>query len=265
MMFIVFLLLITSVQTSDYTLTIDEKSPLAQPIFRFPDSADLVKNFQSTFSLTNNQTELVLTKTIDRDYWCAQGICSCERCSFVLEFLAVDHRQAKFVTLNVTVNDLNDHTCQFLDVQQRLSLSESIQVGHRFPLARAIDEDGGINGQLTFELLPKDDDDEHFQLEVINLSSNEYAIYGLVTRPLDRERRDRYQLVLQGRDHGVPQARSNRINVTIEILDENDNAPKFNQTEYSIQVNRSRVELSARRGKHRALLLVSAREHADRE
>ena len=244
-MFIVFLLLITSIVGSDFILTVDEKSPIDQAIFRFPSSSDLLKNFHSTFALTNNQTELILTRTIDRDHWCAQGICSCEKCSFVLEFVSTDSRQAKFFTLNITVNDINDHTCQFLDVQQRISLSESIQVGHRFPLARAIDEDGGINGQLTFELLPNDDG--HFQLDVVNLSSNEYAIYALVKRPFDREMLERYQLVLQGRDHAVPQPRSNRINLTIEILDENDNAPKFNQTEYSIQVDRSSFERTKRK------------------
>ena len=232
-MFILLLLLVVLpfVSTFDYSLIIDEKTSISESIFEFPRSYDLVNNFQSNFNLTRNNRHLVLTKLIDRDYWCAQNICACDRCSFILEFFSNDDRT--FSTLNITVTDLNDHACQFLDVQTNISLSESIQIGHRFPIARAIDNDSGLNGQLSFELLNHHDE---FQLNLVTLSTNEYAIYGLVKRSLDRERMDRYELIIEARDHGQPESRTNRTKVTIWVLDENDNAPQFNQTEYSIQV-----------------------------
>ncbi|CAF4557885.1 unnamed protein product, partial [Rotaria sp. Silwood2] len=137
-----------------------------------------------------------------------------------------------FSTINITINDINDHTCQFFDVQTNISLSESIQIGHRFPIARAIDYDSGINGKLSFKLLNNED---YFQLDIITLSINEYAIYGIVKQSLDREINEKYELIIEARDHGLPRSRINRTKITIELLDENDNAPKFSQLEYSIQ------------------------------
>lgn len=223
--------LIWSIRSFDYSLTIDEKSSIEQPIFHFPLSYELINNFQSNFHLTNNQQDLVLTKIIDRDLWCSQSICSCEICSFTLQLFSNEN---KFSTINITINDINDHSPQFLDIQRNISLSESIQIGHRFPIARAIDYDSGENARLTFDLLQRGD---YFQLDIVTLSSNEYALYGVVERTLDREILEEYPLVIKVHDHGTPQNRSNQMNITIEILDENDNAPKFDQTEYSISVS----------------------------
>jgi hypothetical protein len=231
--------LISFVNTFDYSLIIDEKSPIDKPIYHFPYSYELVNNFQSNFNLTTNNTDLILTKIIDRDYWCLLNICSCDSCSFILELVTNINQQAIFSRINITINDINDHSCQFLDIQTNISLSESIQIGHRFPIARAIDYDSGVNGQLSFKLVNNYKD--YFQLDIITLSYNEYAIYGIVKHSFDREIKEQYHLIIQAYDHGISQVRRNQTNITIDILDENDNAPKFNQTEYSIQVRDIRV------------------------
>jgi hypothetical protein len=57
-----------------------------------------------------------------------------------------------------------------------------------------------------------------------------------VKHSFDRELNERYDLIIEARDHAIAEVKVNRTKVTIWILDENDNAPKFNQTEYSIQV-----------------------------
>ncbi|CAF3933894.1 unnamed protein product [Rotaria sp. Silwood1] len=224
--------LVSFVKTSDYSLIINEKSSIDKPIFNFPHSYELINNFQSNFNLTNNNTKLILTKYIDRDDWCRQNICSCDYCSFILELFSNHNQIPKFSTINITINDINDHTCQFFDIQTNILLSESIQIGHRFPITRAIDYDSGMNGELSFKLLNNED---YFQLDIIILSINEYAIYGIVKQSLDREINEKYELIIEARDHGFPQERINRTKITIELLDENDNAPKFNQNEYSIQ------------------------------
>lgn len=220
--------------TEDYSLTISEKTSINQPIYHFAHPYELITNFQSTFNLTNSKKSLILNKLIDRDYWCAQNICSCEHCSFLLEFISNENRTAPiFSTMNITITDLNDHAAQFLDIQTNISLSESIQIGHRFPIARAIDYDSGKNGQLTFRLL---ENSQIFDLNIIPLSTNEYAIYGIVKHGLDREVKDKYELTIEARDQGMTEVKTNRTRVNIWILDENDNAPQFNQTEYSIHV-----------------------------
>ena len=235
MIYIIYLfVIISSVQTFDYSLIINEKSSIDQVIYRFPRSYELINNFQSNFNLTNNNTDLILTKIIDRDYWCSVNICPCDYCSFVLQLFSNDNQMPIFSTINITINDINDHTCQFLDLQTNISLSESIQIEHRFPITRAIDYDSGNNGRLAFKLLNNQD---YFQLDVVPLSNNEYAIYGIVKKLLDREANAKYELMIEGRDFGSPQPRINRTKVIIQVIDENDNAPKFNQTEYSIKVD----------------------------
>lgn len=229
------LIFLPFVAASDYSVKIEEKSLINKTIFEFSRSYELLNNFQSSFSLTNNNRNLVLTKIIDRDYWCLQNICSCEYCSFMLELFSNDDKTSvTFSTINITITDINDHACQFLDVQKSIFLSESIQIGHRFPIARAIDYDSGVNSQLSFKLI---DNDDYFELNIIKLSSNEYALYGIVKRSFDRELKEKYDLTIEAHDHGISQVRFNRTKVTIWVLDENDNAPKFNQTEYSIQVS----------------------------
>lgn len=233
MLLLVFLLPLVS--TTDYHLRLDENTSINQSIYQFPRSYELVTNFQSNFHLTNENRSLILTKFIDRDAWCSANICSCESCSLILELFAHDEQTLLpiFSTINITILDLNDHSCQFLDIQTNISLSESIQIGHRFPIARAIDADSGINGQLSFQLL---ESSAFFDLNIIKLSSNEYAIYGIVKRAFDRELTEKYDLIIEARDHAIEHVRTNRTQVIIWILDENDNAPKFNQTEYSIPV-----------------------------
>ncbi|CAF3314292.1 unnamed protein product [Rotaria socialis] len=224
--------LVSLVKTSDYSLIIDEKSSIDKPILNFPHSYELINNFQSNFNLTNNNTKLILTKMIDRDEWCAKNICPCDYCSFILELFSNHNQIPKFSTVNITINDINDHTCEFFDTQTNISLSESIQIGHRFSIARAIDYDSGMNGKLSFKLLNNED---YFELDIITLSMNEYAIYGVVKKSFDREINEKYELIIEAHDHGLLQTRFNRTKVIIELLDENDNAPKFNQIEYSIQ------------------------------
>jgi hypothetical protein len=233
MFFLLFLL--PFVSTTDYSIKIEEKSSINQTIYEFSRSYELLNNFQSNFNLTNNNKSLILTKIIDRDYWCSQNICSCDYCSFILELFSNDEKISRpiFSTINITITDINDHSCQFLDIQTNISLSESIQIGHRFPIARAIDYDSGINGQLSFQLL---DNKDYFDLNIIKLSTNEYAIYGIVKHAFDRELNEKYNLTIEAHDHAIEQVKVNRTKITIWILDENDNAPKFNQTEYSIQV-----------------------------
>lgn len=228
-----FVLQSLSIKSFDYSLTIDEKTSIDKIIFQFDHSYELVTNFQSNFKLINNQKDLILTKTIDRDHWCSINLCSCQTCSILLQLFSNENQSEKFSTINITINDVNDHAAQFLDIQHKIYLSESIPVGHRFVMSRVIDVDSGLNGKLSFELRQNED---YFDFDIVSLSNNEYALYGLVKRQLDRELFQEYSLMIYARDYGSPNSKSNQTKITIEILDENDHSPTFNQTEYSIKV-----------------------------
>lgn len=55
-------------------------------------------------------------------------------------------------------------------------------------------------------------------------------------RIFDREEQSRYEIYLEAHDHG-DQSLSNTLNFSLVILDENDNAPKFDYEFYSINVS----------------------------
>jgi hypothetical protein len=60
-----------------------------------------------------------------------------------------------------------------------------------------------------------------------------HSIY--VAKQLDREIRDHYQLTVVATDHGV-ERRSSAVNVTVNILDNNDNKPLFVNTTYTMYI-----------------------------
>ena len=64
------------------------------------------------------------------------------------------------------------------------------------------------------------DNNDYFQLDIIKLSINEYAIYGIIKHSFDRELNEKYDLIIEARDHGISEVRVNRTNVTVWILDE---------------------------------------------
>ncbi|CAF5015708.1 unnamed protein product, partial [Rotaria socialis] len=55
-------------------------------------------------------------------------------------------------------------------------------------------------------------------------------------RIYDREEQSRYEINLEAHDHGIPPLLTT-LNFTLIILDENDNAPKFDKEFYSINIS----------------------------
>lgn len=80
-----------------------------------------------------------------------------------------------------------------------------------------------------------------FQLEY---RSGSDSLDLILKHRLDRETRDLYSLTVEAFDGGIP-ARTGTVQVNIRILDENDNPPVFNQTEYHASVPEDAPLLSA--------------------
>ncbi|XP_030921784.1 protocadherin gamma-A3-like, partial [Geospiza fortis] len=57
----------------------------------------------------------------------------------------------------------------------------------------------------------------------------------LVTGSVDRESKDKYELLLLASDNGVP-LRQNFTHVSIRVLDVNDNPPQFTRAQYSASI-----------------------------
>ena len=66
------------------------------------------------------------------------------------------------------------------------------------------------------------------------LNNESFLIF--TQRTFDREEQSQYEIFVEARDHGVPSL-SSTLNFTLVILDDNDNAPKFDEDVYSLNIS----------------------------
>ncbi|XP_067838374.1 protocadherin-23 [Heptranchias perlo] len=143
------------------------------------------------------------------------------------EFVAVT-LTGQMVKVEIVVKDVNDHAPVFQRDKIQLNISELTPIGTRFQLDEAWDPDTGefsTQGYVITQGNPGT-----FQIQS-KKEVNSLSLDLVLTAPLDRETRDFYSLIVQAFDGGNPQ-KTGRMQLDIKVLDENDNQPWFNQTEY---------------------------------
>ncbi|KAJ8371732.1 hypothetical protein AAFF_G00302790 [Aldrovandia affinis] len=77
---------------------------------------------------------------------------------------------------------------------------------------------------------------ENFELKVEDLGENNKIPVLVLLKPLDRERVSVYELILTAFDGGNP-VRTDVLNISIIVLDTNDNAPVFDKQKYSVTLS----------------------------
>lgn len=117
--------------------------------------------------------------------------------------------------------DANDHSPEFTLPMYRLTVPEDAEAGRKFGDARASDLDSGAFGELTYNL-------RGFGADRFRTEAHSGGIY--VAKALDYEEQTSYSLTMEARDGG---GKVSTVNVLIELEDVNDNAPVFEQKEYS--------------------------------
>ncbi|NXX98090.1 CDHR2 protein, partial [Centropus bengalensis] len=131
--------------------------------------------------------------------------------------------------LEITVLDVNDMApviigSYFISVEEGQNISTQIQ-------AIDNDEPGSPNSQLGFKILPGPFSNN------FTISATTGEIHSV--EPLDREaledERGQMVVTVEVYDHGVPQ-KSTLVNVTITVMDVNDNAPVFLNQSYEFAV-----------------------------
>ncbi|XP_065110488.1 protocadherin-18a isoform X2 [Paramisgurnus dabryanus] len=104
-------------------------------------------------------------------------------------------------------------------------ISETAPVDTFVALVRVDDLDSGLNGEVECRLHGQG----HFRLH--KTYEKNYMILTNVT--LDREKRSEYSLTVIAEDKGSPSL-STMKHFTVQVQDENDNAPRFEKTRYEI-------------------------------
>ncbi|XP_036431330.1 protocadherin alpha-8-like [Colossoma macropomum] len=177
------------------------------------------------FQLNTNNGVLYISKKIDREEICNGN----HPCLLNLKMVVEDPLEIHYIGVEIT--DVNDHSPRFTEKEKRLEIAESTVQGSRFQLQAARDPDVGVNSVRLYKL----SQNENFDVEIRDRGDDKLPFL-VLQKPLDRERKAEHNLVLTAIDGGSP-PRSGTLNITIIVLDVNDNHPVFSQDVYTTTLN----------------------------
>uniref|UniRef100_A0A672FL95 Si:ch73-379j16.2 n=1 Tax=Salarias fasciatus TaxID=181472 RepID=A0A672FL95_SALFA len=127
--------------------------------------------------------------------------------------------------VEVEIIDVNDNSPSFQEDEKILEISESTLSGRRFQLPTARDPDVAGNAIHAYKL----NHNEFFTVQIRERGDGKVP-YLVLQKSLDRENHQEHKLLLTAVDGGNP-PRSGTLNVTVIVLDSNDNHPTFNKND----------------------------------
>ncbi|KAM4621718.1 protocadherin gamma-C5-like [Polymixia lowei] len=183
------------------------------------------------FSVDAGKGELVVNERIDREDLCGQSA------SCVLPLQVVIEDPLQLYRVEVEIQDINDNSPRFPSSDVTLDIAESTATGVRFPLESALDPDVGSNSLKSYTL----GKDECFSIKVKEVAGGRKVPELILVKPLDRERTALHKLLLTALDGGNP-VRSGTAQISIRVLDINDNVPVFEKTIYKVSISEDSLE-----------------------
>ncbi|XP_057259289.1 cadherin-23 isoform X4 [Pezoporus wallicus] len=232
--------------TSDSSVSVAEDSAVGKRVAlvlaRDPDAGS---NGQVTFSLASGNIgrafEIRTTNSTYGEVFVARPLDRELLDHYTLRIQASDGGvppRRKEHTLRVNILDVNDNP-PIIDSPfgYNVSVSENVGGGTAVAQVRATDRDIGLNSVLSY-YITRGNEDLTFRMDRV---TGEIA-----TRPSppDRERQSFYSLVVTVEDEGNPSL-SATTTVYVTVLDENDNAPTFQQQLYEVTLDEGPSTLNA--------------------
>uniref|UniRef100_A0A8C1X0J5 Si:ch73-74h11.1 n=1 Tax=Cyprinus carpio TaxID=7962 RepID=A0A8C1X0J5_CYPCA len=144
------------------------------------------------------------------------------------------------IVLKIKVEDQNDNSPIFK--LQRGSVRESSKIGTPVMQIKATDADepDTLNSKIAYSILRQTPAESG---HLFSIDKTTGIIY-VKEKTLDRERHDRYTLIVQGVDmNGAPSGNTGTGTVQIQILDINDNVPTLEKEEYSGSVDEGMIDV----------------------
>ena len=196
------------------------------------------------FSYDRATGDLKAKLRLDRDVMCERSELCCHRrreCVMKLQFI-VKSAEARHELVFVRINDRNDHKPQFQRSSHTVSISEKAQVDSRLRLPMAKDADSLEYSVRRYELSSIDNENNGlFVLHTDTVASSDEqrahikGIFLQLKHNLDREHCQQYEYELRAIDGGVPPL-TGTTTLTVNVVDENDNYPLFQQPSYDTEV-----------------------------
>ncbi|XP_052004434.1 protocadherin-8-like [Xyrauchen texanus] len=122
----------------------------------------------------------------------------------------------------IRLTDVNDNAPVFSAKIYEGFIGENQLPGTYITTVLASDQDSGLNGEITYELFDTDTNSVS-KFAIMNQAGNVYAL-----QSFNYEVTKRLSLRVQATDRGWPQLHNNAI-LIINIVDQNDNAPRITQ------------------------------------
>ncbi|XP_073676271.1 protocadherin alpha-8-like [Garra rufa] len=177
------------------------------------------------FQVNQNNGELYILKSIDREELCdGNGAC-------VVNLKTAVENPLEIHYVAVEITDINDNYPSFSEQNQHFEIAEHTPVGTSFQLHAARDQDASPYSVRLYKL----SQDENFEIDIRN-SDEEKIPFLVLKKPLDREHKSEHLLILKAIDGGNP-PKSGALNITVTVLDINDNRPVFSQETYSVSLH----------------------------
>ncbi|XP_016894690.1 protocadherin beta-16-like [Cynoglossus semilaevis] len=168
---------------------------------------------------------LFIRERIDREMLCGETT----PCALHLQMILENPMELFSITIDIT--DINDNAPSFASIEQHFEISESAVVGSKFVLETAVDTDIGENGLQSYSLKPT----ENFALKIENQVDGSKTVEMVLQKPLDREHQAQLSLLLTALDGGQPRM-SGTMQIIVNVLDANDNAPVFTKSVYKATI-----------------------------
>ncbi|XP_029959801.1 protocadherin gamma-A11-like isoform X28 [Salarias fasciatus] len=175
--------------------------------------------------LNRDRGVLLIKDRIDRETLCGEMT----PCALHLQLILENPMELFRITIEIT--DINDNAPAFTTTEQRFEISESAIVGSKFVLQKAIDADIGTNGLESYSLHPTN----NFALKVESQADGSKKVEMVLQKSLDREKEEKMSLLLTALDGGQPRM-SGTMQININVLDVNDNAPVFTKSVYKTTI-----------------------------
>ncbi|KAK2494566.1 hypothetical protein MC885_008067 [Smutsia gigantea] len=218
-------------QSSHYTVNVNEDRPAGTTVVLISATdEDTGENARITYFMEDSIPQFridadtgAVTTQAELDYE--------DQVSYTLAITARDNgipQKSDTTYLEILVNDVNDNAPQFLRASYQGSVYEDVPPFTSVLQISATDRDSGLNGRVFYTFQGGNDGDGDFIIE---------STSGIVRtlRRLDRENVAQYILRAYAVDKGMPPART-PMEVTVTVLDVNDNPPVFEQDEFDVFV-----------------------------
>lgn len=157
--------------------------------------------------------------------------------SDAFEFQVGSYPGPKFKRVRIFVDDINDNAPEFPAVDsENATIVENAALGNVISSPSAYDPDIGNNTVQTYSgIITSGNEGGHFSLRQTKLDTHRLKMEFTLAKSLDRETQQYYQFNVTVTDGGDPRL-SAWILFNLTVLDVNDNAPSFDQTNLKLNV-----------------------------